>query len=66
MIEQLTQRELELLALFADGQRGKEVARSMGITVETVKTYSAMVRLKMRAKNTTHAVAIALRHRVMQ
>jgi DNA-binding CsgD family transcriptional regulator len=66
MIEPLTQRELEVLTLYADGMRQTQVAQAMGIGVETVKTYSAMVRLKMHARNTTHAVAIAMRHKVLQ
>jgi DNA-binding CsgD family transcriptional regulator len=66
MIEPLTQREHEVLSLFADGLKQAQVASAMGIGVETVKTYSAMVRLKMHARNTTHAVAIAFRHRVLQ
>ncbi len=43
------------------GMRRLETAALMGITAETVKGYNLLGRRKLRAKNTTHAVALAIR-----
>jgi DNA-binding CsgD family transcriptional regulator len=66
MNDPLTPRELQMLKLISTGLNQPQVAAAMGIGLETVKTYTAMVRLKLQADNTTHAVAIALRKGVLQ
>ena len=65
-VDPLTPRELQMLKLISTGLNQPQVAAAMGIGLETVKTYTAMVRLKLQADNTTHAVAIALRKGVLQ
>lgn len=56
----LTVRELEILALVAIGCSAKEVGRRCGITYRTVQSHLDSMRLKLRAHNTTHMVAIAI------
>lgn len=57
----LTPRELEALRWFSHGLTREMVAEVMGISTETVKTTVAVARMKLRAKNTAHAVGNALR-----
>lgn len=56
----LTSRELQLLMLVALGYSAKEVANRCGIAFRTVETHLDTMRLKLRARNRTHMVAIAI------
>lgn len=57
----LTSRELQLLMLVALGYSAKEVANRCGIAFRTVETHLDTMRLKLRARNRTHMVAIAIK-----
>ena len=57
----LSEREREILQLLAEGYHTEEVARRIGLSVETVKSDTKRVILKLQADTRTHAVAIALR-----
>jgi DNA-binding CsgD family transcriptional regulator len=57
----LTAREERALMLASYGMREPECAALMDVTEEAVKTYWRQARRKLRAKNTCHAVALALR-----
>lgn len=57
----LSKRELEVLSLVSAGNSNKEVACLLGVSEETVKTHIKSILAKTRAKDRTHAVAIALR-----
>lgn len=57
----LTNRELQLLMLVALGYSAKEVANRCGIAFRTVETHLDTMRLKLRARNRTHMVAIAIK-----
>lgn len=56
----LTTRELQILELVALGYSAKEVAQRQGIAFRTVETHLDTMRLKLRARNRTHMVAIAI------
>lgn len=56
----LSTREKECLLLLADGYGVKAIAYELSITVRTVRHHIASVKSKLRAKNATHAVAMAL------
>ena len=58
---QLSERERQVLAHFAQGRSTKSVARVLGISPRTIETYSVLIVQKLRARNRIHAVAIALR-----
>jgi DNA-binding NarL/FixJ family response regulator len=58
----LTERELEVLGLMADGHSNASVARQLGISEETVKTYVKRVLGKLGVESRAHAVAFGLRH----
>ena len=57
----LSEREREILQLLAEGYHTEEVARRIGLSVETVKADTKRVIARLQADTRTHAVAIALR-----
>lgn len=61
LVEELTPRETEVLALVADGLSNKAVAARLGLSDETVKFHLASVFGKLDASNRTDAVTQALR-----
>jgi DNA-binding NarL/FixJ family response regulator len=57
----LTRREREVLRLLADGMRDNEIAGSLSISTETVRTHVKKATAKLAADTRTQAVAEALR-----
>lgn len=56
----LTDRETEVLQLVAEGASAKEVALSLTMAPRTVEKHLDHIRLKMRARNRVHMVAMAM------
>jgi len=52
----LSPRECEILALLASGQSNKELARTLGISPNTVKTHVARVFEKLEVPNRVQAI----------
>lgn len=61
----LTEREREVLSLLADGMQLEEIGRRLGIATETVRTHVRNASDRLGAANRTHAVAIAIRHKLI-
>jgi len=61
----LSTREIEVLGLMADGQANKEIARTLGISPNTVKTHAANVLAKLEAPRRTQAIARARELRIL-
>ncbi len=59
--EGLTQRELEVLQLAADGLSNKEIAGKLVISEKTVKNHIANIFSKLQVNDRTQAVLFALR-----
>jgi DNA-binding NarL/FixJ family response regulator len=59
---ELTRRELETLALMAEGRSNREIARMLWITEETVKFHLANVYRKLNVANRTEASHWAHEH----
>jgi DNA-binding CsgD family transcriptional regulator len=57
----ITPRELEVLALVAEGYSTKEIARALWITEETVRTHVRRLLDRLGARTRAHAVGIAYR-----
>lgn len=57
----LSKREKEVLVALSHGLGRQGSADALGVDLETIKTHTTRARRKLRAKDTTHAVAIALR-----
>jgi DNA-binding CsgD family transcriptional regulator len=61
----LTGREREVLILLADGLQLDEIAARLGIGSETVRTHVRKASERLGATNRTHAVAIAIREKLI-
>jgi DNA-binding CsgD family transcriptional regulator len=61
----LSKRELEVLALLAEGASNKAIARSLGISVHTAKFHVGSLLDKLDATGRTDAVAHAVRQGVI-
>ncbi|HZS86008.1 MAG TPA: response regulator transcription factor [Chloroflexota bacterium] len=57
---ELTERELEVLAGVARGERSKEVAVRLGVTESTVKAHLASIYAKLDVDSRASAVAVAM------
>ncbi|MGC4051236.1 MAG: response regulator transcription factor [Paludibaculum sp.] len=63
--EALTDRELEVLNLIADGHANKEIAGRLSLTEEAVKSRVKNILAKLRANDRTHAVMIAVKRGIL-
>jgi len=64
--EELTAREIEVLRKVADGNRNKDIADLLFISEETVKVHIKHIMDKLRAKDRTQAVSIAVRRGIIE
>jgi len=58
----LTNRELQVLMLLADGRSNREIARTLGVAEKTVKTHVSAVLAKLGVADRTQAALLAVRH----
>lgn len=61
-LEQLSEREREVLSLVAEGLTNREIAQRLFVTEATVKTHVRHVLEKLRFRNRAEAAAFAARH----
>ena len=59
--EDLTQRELQVLQLAAEGLANKEIATSLVISQKTVKNHIANIFSKLQVNDRTQAILVAIR-----
>ncbi|HEY1296443.1 MAG TPA: LuxR C-terminal-related transcriptional regulator [Chloroflexota bacterium] len=59
LVEPLTEREMEVLRLVADGQPNREIANELVVVLDTVKKHVRNILRKLGACNRTHSVARA-------
>ncbi|MFD3892182.1 response regulator [Streptomyces cellulosae] len=59
VVDALTPRELEVFRLIAEGLSNAEIAGSMTITPETVKTYVSRILAKLHLRDRVQAVVLA-------
>ncbi len=59
MVEALSDREVEVLRLMADGRSNGEIANRLGIATSTVKTHVHSIFHKLNATRRTQAIARA-------
>ena len=62
----LSEREIEALSLASQGLSSKEIGNVLGITKRTADTHVSSAIDKLKARNRTHAVAIALRNKLIE
>jgi DNA-binding NarL/FixJ family response regulator len=63
--EDLTERELDVLRLVAQGLSNKEIARSLGLSEGTVKVHVSNILNKLGASSRTQAAMMALQMRLV-
>jgi DNA-binding NarL/FixJ family response regulator len=63
--EALSDRELRVLTCVAAGNSNREVAEQLSVGEETVKAHMKNILSKLRAKDRTHAVTIALKRGII-
>lgn len=61
----LTDRQREILQMYADGVHTERVAEALGLSTETVRTHTKRILAKLGANTRTHAVAIAVRAQLL-
>jgi len=61
----LSEREIQVLRLVAQGNSNKRVAAELGVTEETIKAHMSSIIGKLDANDRTHAVTIALRRGIL-
>jgi DNA-binding NarL/FixJ family response regulator len=62
----LTEREVEVVRLLADGKPNKEVAALLGISMKTVETHRSAVMRKLDVKSITELVRYAIRLKLIE
>ena len=62
----LTAREVDVLVQVARGNRNRDIAKQLFISVETVKVHLKHIREKLGAKDRTEAIAIAVRRGIIR
>jgi DNA-binding NarL/FixJ family response regulator len=62
----LTPREQQVLTLIAEGMTNSEIAASLVIGVETVRSHVASVLAKLQARDRTQAVVIGYRSGLLE
>jgi DNA-binding NarL/FixJ family response regulator len=64
--DELTRREIQVLELIRDGNRNKQIADQLSISETTVNFHIRNVVDKLKAKDRTNAVIVALRRGLLQ
>lgn len=59
---ELTRRELDVLALLAEGLTNKEIAKKLGVAQKTVMHHSMAIYQKLGVRGRAEAAAVAVRH----
>ena len=57
----LSRREIEILALVAEGKTDREIALQLSLSAETVSWYVKAICARLGARSRAHAVALAMR-----
>ena len=62
----LSRRQREILQMLADGMQTDAVAEKLGLSTETVRTHTKRILAKLGASTRTQAVAIGIRHGMIE
>lgn len=64
--DDLTEREVQVLRLIANGNANKEIAAQLALAEDTVKRHVTNILSKLRANDRTHAVTIAAKRGIIE
>jgi two-component system, NarL family, response regulator LiaR len=64
--EELTDREMEVLMLMAEGKSNQEIADALFIALKTVKTHVSNILSKLQVQDRTQAVIYAFKHSLVE
>ncbi|MFT4413836.1 response regulator [Fredinandcohnia humi] len=64
--EELTNREMEILLLIADGKTNQEIADELYIALKTVKVHVSNILSKLEVQDRTQAVIYAFKHSLVK
>lgn len=62
----LTKREIEVLTLIKDGNTNIKIADYLGVSINTIKTQIKTILSKLKAKDRTQAVAMAIKLNIIK
>ena len=62
IVAPLTHRETQILNYVAEGNTNKQIAYTLGISEQTIKTHVSAILRKLNANDRAHAVALAMRN----
>jgi NarL family two-component system response regulator LiaR len=65
LLDQLTPRELEVLAALAHGRANRQIARALAISEETVKAHVSSILAKLQLSDRTQAAIFGLQQRLV-
>jgi DNA-binding CsgD family transcriptional regulator len=66
VVEELTNRELQILTLIASGKTTKQIARSLGISFKTAVSHRYSAQAKLGAKNAADMICRAFRYGLIE
>lgn len=66
LYEDLTKREIEVLALITEGLTNQEIAERLFITIKTVKTHVSNILSKLEVSDRTQATIYAFKHNLVK
>ena len=64
-IKDLSDRELQVLSLFAKGEKTREIAENLHLSVKTVETYRARLLDKLRLRTNLDIIRFAYQHKLV-
>jgi DNA-binding CsgD family transcriptional regulator len=64
--KELTPREIQIVQLMSYGMGAKEIAASLCLSIDTIRQYTQRIRRKLAGKTNAHAVAIAIRMKIIK
>ena len=64
-LDQLTERETDVLRLLAQGQSNQEIAATLNIGMTTVRSHVSNILMKLNVSNRTQAALVAQEHRLL-
>lgn len=61
----LSRRQRQCLTLAGQGERDREIAETLGISLATVRNHLIAARRRLKARNTAQAVAVAVQQKLI-